>query len=265
MEVNQRFSFGLDLIREAGELALRFFNARGNLNVQSKGPQDLASEADLQVELLIRDKLAKAFPDDAFLGEETEPTVYSEGQGIWVVDPIDGTQPFICGLTSWCVSIAFVQDSTLQFGMVNAPARSELFAGGRAFPSTLNGAPLKVSTSTSIRNGLTGAGFSPKSGPDQFLKPFERFLKAGGMFYRDGSGALGLAYVGAGRLVGFFEPVIRSWDCLGGIGVIEGAGLTTSDFLSGEGLFKGNPIIAGSAQVCAELEEIVGSDWPGLS
>jgi myo-inositol-1(or 4)-monophosphatase len=264
MEVNRRFSFGLDLIREAGDLALQFFEARGSLTVRNKGPQDLASEADLQVELLIRDKLAKAFPADAFLGEETAPTDYSEGQGIWVVDPIDGTQPFICGLSSWCVSAAFVQGGRLQFGLVNAPARAELFAGGRLFPATLNGTKLHVSTATSIRNGLTGAGFSPKSGPDQFLKPFERFLKRGGMFYRDGSGALGLAYVGAGRLVGFFEPAIRSWDCLGGIGVIEGAGLTTSAFLNGDGLFKGSPIIAGSAQVCAELKEIVGGDWPGL-
>ena len=76
---------------------------------QNKGPQDMASEADLNTELLIRDRLAKAFPEDAFLGEETGRTAFDDGQGIWVVDPIDGTQPFVCGMTSWCVSIAFVR------------------------------------------------------------------------------------------------------------------------------------------------------------
>ena len=81
-------------------------------------------------------------------------------------------------------------------------------------------------------------GYSPKSGPDLFLPGFKRFLGAGGMFYREGSGALGLCYVAAGRLVGFFEPVIRSWDALGAIAVCEGAGAQVSDFLANDGLFK---------------------------
>ena len=72
--MNERFEFGLALIREAGATALGYFNARDQLTVQNKGPQDLASEADLNTELLIRDRLAKAYPEDAFLGEETQPT-----------------------------------------------------------------------------------------------------------------------------------------------------------------------------------------------
>ena len=126
-----------------------------------------------------------------------------------MVDPIDGTQPFICGLSSWCVSIAFVRGGVLQFGMVYAPARDELFAGGAGHPATLNGQPIRGAPAASVKDGLIGAGYSPKSGIDQFLPAFERFLRAGGMFYRDGSGALGLCYVAAGRLIGFFEPVIK--------------------------------------------------------
>lgn len=92
-----------------------------------------------------------------------------------------------------------------------------------------------------MRGGLTGTGYSPKVVSHEFLGVFERFLRAGGMFYRDGSGALGLCYVAAGRLIGFFEPVIKSWDCLGGVAVIHAAGLKTNDFLSDDGLHKGNP------------------------
>lgn len=257
MSVDGRFEFGLALVREAGEKALGYFNARDQLTVKSKGPQDLASEADLNTELLIRERLAKAYPQDAFLGEETAPTAYSEGQGIWVVDPIDGTQPFILGMSSWCVSIGFMQGGIIRFGMVHAPARGELFAGGRDIPSTLNGRPIRVSTATSVRDGLTCTGYSPKSGPQQFLAGFTRFLEAGGMFYRDGSGALGLCYVAAGRLVGFFEPVIRSWDALGAIAVCEGAGAKVSDFLANDGLFKGNSLIAAAPGAYDEIERIV--------
>ena len=257
MSLNERYDFGLALIREAGETALRYFNARDQLTVKNKGPQDLASEADLNTELLIRDRLAKAFPEDAFLGEETTPTAYSEGQGIWVVDPIDGTQPFCVGLSSWCVSIGFMQNGVIEFGFVIAPARDELFAGGRRFPSTLNGKPIRVSAAASIRDGLTCTGYSPKSGPALFLPAFERFLDAGGMFCREGSGALALCYVAAGRLVGFFEPVIKSWDAMGGIAVCEGAGAKLSDFLGNDGLFKGNSLIAAAPGAYEEIEAIV--------
>lgn len=261
MRFEERFNFGLALVREAGDLALGYFNNRGALTVHNKGPQDLASEADLNTELLIRERLAKAFADDAFLGEETPPTAYSDGQGIWVVDPIDGTQPFICGLSSWCVSIAFVHGGKLQFGMVYAPARGELFAGGAGHPATLNGQLITGHTGKSVKDGLTVTGYSPKSGPDEFLPAFERFLKAGGMFYRDGSGALGLCYVAAGRVIGFFEPLIKSWDCLGAVAVIHAAGLKTSDFLANDGLHKGNPIIAGNEHVYAEIEAIVAGSY----
>jgi len=85
------------------------------------------------------------------------------------------------------------------------------------------------------------------------LRQFGAFLKAGGMFYRDGSGALNLSYVAAGRLLGYYEPHINSWDCLGAIAVIEAAGLRVNDFLAGDGLTRGNPIIAGVPEVYDDL------------
>ena len=92
----------------------------------------MASQADLETELLIRGRLDARFPEDAFLGEETGATDFADGQGIWVVDPIDGTQPYVSGLPSWCVSIGFVRDGAILFGMVYAPvARRALRRRGR--------------------------------------------------------------------------------------------------------------------------------------
>jgi myo-inositol-1(or 4)-monophosphatase len=252
-DLSDRYDLCLDLIQEAGALALGYFRDLPSLTVKNKGPQDVVSEADLNTELLIKARIADAFPQDAFLGEETGVTAFSEGQGIWVVDPIDGTQPFISGLSSWCVSIAFVQNRKVQFGMVFAPVRDELFAGGAGRTATLNGEPLRRHPGKSLRDGITGTGYNTRLGLDAFLRPFSALLAQGGMFYRDGSGALMLCDVAAGRLLGYIEPHINSWDCCGAIGVLEAAGLRVNDFLSGQGLTKGNVIVAGIPEVYDDL------------
>ncbi|MBC7738453.1 MAG: inositol monophosphatase [Candidatus Saccharibacteria bacterium] len=251
-----RYTLALATIREAGTLASGYFRNLSALTIKSKGLQDMVSEADLNTELLIKQRIFDAFPQDAFLGEETGVTDFTEGQGIWVVDPIDGTQPFISGLTNWCISIAYVQHGKVQFGLVYAPARDELFAGGVGIPATLNGAPMPRHPGKSLQDGITGMGYSARLKPEDFLRQFEAFLRAGGMFYRDGSGAIDLCYVAAGRLIGYYEPHINSWDCLGAIAVIEAQGLQVNDFLAGDGLTRGNPIIAGVPEVYEDLLRI---------
>ena len=254
--IDERFKFGRDLIQEAGELALDYFRRLDTLRVHRKGPQDMASEADLNTELLIRDRLKEKFPDDAFLGEETGRTEFAPGQGIWVVDPIDGTQPFISGLTGWCVSIAFALNGTLEIGLVFSPARGELFAGRRGAEATLNGKPIRVSVATQMTDGIVAVGYSPRVKPEDFLALFSELLARGAMFYRDGSGALALCYVACGRLIGYVEPHINSWDCLGALAVIQAAGGTISDFLSNDGLWKGNRLVAGPAALYPALSDL---------
>ena len=251
--VTARYNFALELIREAGDLAHGYFKKFETLTIKSKGLQDMASEADLNTELLIKERLQKHYPQDAFLGEETGLTDFEANQGIWVVDPIDGTQPFISGLTSWCVSIAFMKAGKLEFGLVYAPARNELFAGGRDQPATLNGQPLRKHPGKSIKDGIVAMGYSTRIPPEAFLEVFSRFIKAGGMYYRDGSGALNLCYVASGYLLGHLELHINSWDCLGAIAIIQAAGLHVNDFLANDGLRNGNYIIAGNPEVYAEL------------
>ena len=80
--IPERFDFASKLTQQAGEVALSYFRRFDTLVVHSKGQQDMASEADLNTELLIRDRISARFPQDAFLGEETGRTEFSSGQGI---------------------------------------------------------------------------------------------------------------------------------------------------------------------------------------
>ncbi|MFT6287753.1 MAG: myo-inositol-1(or 4)-monophosphatase, partial [Alcanivorax sp.] len=106
-DLDKRLKFTCDLARRAGAFALRHFQNLSALHIQSKGVQDMATEADVDTETMIRQALSDEYPQDNFLGEEScEDFKPEPGQGNWVVDPIDGTQPFISGIPSWCIAIA---------------------------------------------------------------------------------------------------------------------------------------------------------------
>jgi myo-inositol-1(or 4)-monophosphatase len=252
-----RFDVARQLILDAGALANSYFQRLETLTIKSKGVQDMVSEADLDTEMLIKRRLAEAFPQDAFLGEETGITEIAGKSGIWVVDPIDGTQPFVSGMSSWCVSIAYVQDGVLQFGLVYSPAQNELFLGGRGIPATLNGREISPHKGTRLTDGIVSVGYSLRIPPDTALGILSKLLRQGGMFHRNGSGALALCYVACGRLLGYVEGHINSWDCLGAIAVIEAAGGRTNDFLVGDALTKGNRIVAGAPAVFDQLTALM--------
>jgi myo-inositol-1(or 4)-monophosphatase len=253
-----RYEFGRDLVRRAGGLAAEFAGALAQLEVRNKAVQDVVTQADVEVEILIKDALAEAFGSDGFLGEESGAQDVTDSGGIWVVDPIDGTQPFISGLTSWCVSIAYVRAGELQFGFVHNPPLDELFEGGLGRPALLNGRPIAPHPGQALTDGIVSVGYSPRVGPDEILPVFDRLLRRGGMFYRNGSGALTLCYVACGRLLGYVEPHINSWDCLGGIAVLTAAGGRANDYLQGDALLAGNRIVAGPPAVFDALDAVLG-------
>jgi myo-inositol-1(or 4)-monophosphatase len=252
-----RYAFGSALIAEAAALALDFYHRLDSLTIKSKGTQDVVSEADVEVERLIRGRIAERFPEDAFFGEESGLGDVAGARHIWVVDPIDGTQPFLCDLSSWCVSIGLAHDGVLQMGFLAAPARDEIFLGWRGHGATLNGSAISVSTSTSLDDGLLSVGMSPRIGADEILPMFDQLLRQGVVYYREGSGALSLAYVAAGRLIGYLEPHLNSWDGAAGVAIVEAAGGQVNDWFRMDTLLSGAPIAAAPAALYPKLAEVL--------
>jgi myo-inositol-1(or 4)-monophosphatase len=267
--IDERFGFALDLIKEAGALALSYYRDLGPLDIHMKGPQDHFSEADVLTERLIRDALARRFPGDGFVGEESafgEESLFGEessgspmgaGDPVWVVDPIDGTQPFLLELPTWCVSIALVANGDIQIGLVFSPATDELFAARRGAGATLNTRPARVREAHALTDGLTTVGCSPRTQPADLGVIMERLLAGGGMFHRTGSGAISLCYVAAGRMIGYLEMHINSWDCLAAILIIEEAGGRVSPFLAVNGVSGGGPIVAASPGVYDQVAALL--------
>jgi myo-inositol-1(or 4)-monophosphatase len=258
-DLTPRVQVAREVAAAAGRLALDFYQRLASLQVRHKaGLQDVVSDADVAVERLIRSRLSDAFPDDAFLGEETGGSDVPDGAGVWVVDPIDGTQPFLSGLPTWCVSIAYLRGDRVLYGLVANPVTDEVFEGGVGVPATRNGRPIRLHPGAHLTDGLTYVGCSPRVGADQIVPVLDRLLRRGGMYLRHGSGALGLCDVACGRLVGFVEAHIFPWDCLGGIAVLQAAGAQVSDYLAGDGLQRGNALGAAPPAIYPEIAARLG-------
>lgn len=252
-----RFDEAHKIIKDAGDHANGYFKDLSRLDIKSKGLQDMASQADLETEELIKKRVDEAFPEDAFFGEETGGIEPKPGQGIWVVDPIDGTAPFVKGIAMWCVSIAFMVDGRLKFGLIYDPTHDELFSALEGHGAHMNGCPISPDPSTSIRDGRFCIGFSHRSKPVEVTSVLHEHLEAGGMYTCLGSGALGLVYVANGRYIGYYEPHINSWDCFGAVAILREAGADVCEAEAGNGLTEGCEIIASVKGVTAEFHEIL--------
>jgi myo-inositol-1(or 4)-monophosphatase len=256
--LDARHVLALDVAREAGALAFDFWRRRGELAVEAKASaQDIVSEADRSVERLVRQRVAAAFPDDGFLGEEYGAETGRSGY-TWVIDPIDGTSPYLHGMPNWCVALAVAEGDEAAIGVIEIPTHGETFAARRGGGATLNGAALRLPEGLSVRNAATGVGASHRTDPAWIGATTEALGRLGGVFFRNGSGALMLAYVAAGRLAGYVEPHMHAWDCLGGLLIIREAGGRTAPFPACGGLAAGGRVLAAAPGVWDDLARLVG-------
>jgi myo-inositol-1(or 4)-monophosphatase len=259
--IQDRLSAAEAVARTAGRRALELYGKRATLAVADKGLQDRVTEADRSIEREIRLYLADRFPEDAFVGEEagSSDNAFESDGGIWVVDPIDGTDCFIFGIPSWCISIAWLDRRQMVVGVVYDPIHDEMFSAALGHGARLNRRAIRVSDATDVRSGVVGIGYSSRVTPDEMLAALRRLAEAGGMFHRCGSGALSLAWVAAGRLLGYFEPHMNAWDCLAGLLLVREAGGWTNDFLAGGGLAHGNPALAAAPGVVDQIRHVGGA------
>lgn len=257
--IEKRFELACELARGCGDTAMAA--RRGaTFAVRSKGPQDFVTDVDVQVESTIRSRIAVAFPTDSVLGEEGG---YSPERGdvTWLVDPIDGTANFIRGLSHWSVSIAGLVGGKLTFGAVYDPMREEMFTAVAGKGAACNKAPLRITDVTDLADATIGIGYCTGF-PVARHAACVAGLIAAGASYRDlGSAALSLAYVAAGRLDGYVEAGITSWDIGAGILIVSEAGGSVTPLPTGNGLARPTSVVAAAPGIAAALKDCVRRAW----
>ena len=252
MPIRRRLDFCRTLARDAGRLAHSGFGASATA---LKGRHDIVTAMDSEVERFVRAAIAGRYPDEAVIGEEEGGRA---GDAVWLVDPIDGTANYARGIPRYCVSIGFVERGVPVVGAIYDPSHDVLYSAASGAGAFRNGARMAVSECAALAEATVECGWSTRRSSDAYLALVGRVLHAGCAFRRAGSGALGLADVAAGVSEGYCELHINAWDCAAGIVLVREAGGATNDFFAGDGLTKGNALIATNAALCAKLASVIG-------
>jgi myo-inositol-1(or 4)-monophosphatase len=228
--MDQRLHTAERVARAAGALVRDMLGS--HMQIHAKDVRsNLVTEADTRSEALIRQMIADEFPADTVLGEEGGTTTGS-GTGRWIVDPLDGTTNYAHGYRCFSVSIAFEKDGVVVVGAVYDPMADEMYRAERGSGAMCNGARLGVSGCSDLRDALVVTGFPPIR-DDQTIPNFrtmERFMHRAQAVRRDGSAALDLCYVAAGRFDGFWEAGLHAWDIAAGALIVSESGGHVTDY-----------------------------------
>jgi myo-inositol-1(or 4)-monophosphatase len=208
---------------EAGKVILKNYGTIKS--VKSKGRNDWVTKQDILIERRVIKIIKRDFPDSAFIGEETG--VSSKKMDMtWIIDPIDGTNNYIHDYPFFCTSIGVMIKGEMTHGAVYDPLREEFFYAQKDHGAFMNEKRIKVSEIRKLSDSLLCTGFitSKVSYAKKNISNFTRLVFKARSIRRDGSAALDLAYVACGRLDGFWELGLNSWDTSAGVLLVEEAG-----------------------------------------
>jgi myo-inositol-1(or 4)-monophosphatase len=244
--------------RQAGTVLLRHLGKLESLSVFEKGRQDYASEVDHLAEAEIIRELKRAYPDAAFLAEESG--VMGKGRQTFVIDPLDGTSNYLHGIPHFCVSIALVENGEPTDAVIFDPLRNEIYSASKGAGATLNDKKIRVAERKDMSGALLITGFPPRERARMApqMAALQGMLGEAEDFRRTGSAALDLAYVAAGRVDGYFEAGVKAWDIAAGILLVREAGGRVCDFRGrGDKLLDGGQVVAANLKLCDVLQKSI--------
>ena len=251
------FAFLESLARQAGEILRAGVNQP--FQIDKKGVIDLVTEMDHRSENFILGEIQKRYPTHRIISEEVG-VVEGDASHVWYVDPLDGTVNYAHGIPFYTVSIAYAEDGQVRLAAVYDPSRDELYTGEKGSGAWLNGQPIRVSAAQDLDQSLlvTGFPYDIRTHPQKNLDHFTRFSLRSQGVRRLGSAALDLCYVAAGRLDGFWEIRIKSYDiAAGGLIAAEAGALVTKVDGSPDYVTPPCSILAAAPPIHAQMLELL--------
>lgn len=203
-------------LRETSRIAMM-----GPCRVAEKLAGELVTDADVAIEQALHAALKELFPHDSIFGEECGGVFSAR---TWIIDPIDGTSNFQAGVPFWCISVALWDGSCPLLGAVYDPNRDEMFTAISGMGAWLNGTKIRICNRNTLRRSMICFGLTAKRPASVTLEAVTNLANASCSIRAQGSGALSMCQIAAGRQHGFVEAAIHIWDVAASCIVLNEAG-----------------------------------------
>ncbi len=234
--------------------------------IEEKGRSgDLVTIADKESEAAVLGIIQRAFPDHEILAEESGRLGSNASPYLWAIDPLDGTTNYAHQYPFSAVSIGLLVNGIPQVGVIFDPYHQELFAGATGLGATVTQFPfdsssqqkLSVSSTAALKDSLlvTGFAYDRRDTLDNNYAEFCYLTHLTQGVRRGGAAAIDLAYVAGGRLDGYWERGLSTWDLAAGVVLVrEAGGLVTAYDQSPIDLSSGR-ILATNGQIHGQLSQ----------
>jgi histidinol-phosphatase len=224
---DSRWQALVELVVAAGRLTLNYFQDQ-RLAVDRKADRSPVTIADREAEQQLRTALSNHFPEDSIAGEEFGASGAQQSRYQWIIDPIDGTKSFICGVPLYSTLLGLTDRGVPVAGAIFIPALNELVVAARGMGTWWRrGGAAWLRTSTSHRRELSQgvlltsefATFAPRGATEAFVR-----LQAAASICRTWGDGYGYLLVATGRAEAMVDPIVNPWDVAAIAPVIEEAG-----------------------------------------
>ncbi|XP_006830877.1 PREDICTED: inositol monophosphatase 1 isoform X2 [Chrysochloris asiatica] len=250
--------YAVTLARQAGEVVCDALKNEMNVMIKSS-PADLVTATDQKVEKMLISAIKGKYPSHSFIGEESvaagERSILTDNP-TWIIDPIDGTTNFVHRFPFVAVSIGFVVNKKIEFGVVYSCVEDKMYTGRKGKGAFCNGQRLQVSRQEDITKSLLVTEFGSSRTPETIkivLSNIERLLCLPTHGIRGvGTAAVNMCLVASGGADAYYEMGIHCWDMAGAGIIVTEAGGVLMDVTGGPFDLMSRRIIAASSRTLAE-------------
>ena len=222
---NEIIQLAESMAETSRDITMRHF--RHSLAIEDKQDESPVTIADRETELALRKLIREKFPGHGIVGEEFGAE-NSDSESTWIIDPIDGTSSFICGLPLFSTLISLIHEGQPVLGVIDMPALDERWLGLNGERSFYN----QTSVSTSECGNLSDARLMSTT-PDMFNDAetmVYRILASQCKLKRFGADGYAYGLLASGHIDLVVESDLKPYDYMAHVAVIEGAGGIVTDW-----------------------------------
>lgn len=255
--MNERLSFGAEIITKAGQELKNAFNKFERHSSELKSDRSFFTPEDMETEKMLTAKILEKYPNDGLLGEEGTHKEGTSGYR-WIIDPIDGTTNFVYRLPLFTSSIGLTYNGEFIGGLIYLPILEKLFSVEKGAGFMVNNIPATVSQTSELEKCMTIFSIARKSHlVDINMQLYPIIFKNVQKVRVLGSISYELTLIASGLIDAVVNVGTEEWDVAGTILMVREAGGKVIDFHGNDWKPGSNTLIAGNEILVNKLAKVI--------